>query len=100
MDYRYSNTIVYNNFVWPKSSPHQVMKITATGGKILTARANHPDSSYADLYDEVSMPLDLRKAHRENDREVLAAYGLPEDLAELGIVSHLMELHARMVGSS
>ena len=100
MDYRYSNTIVYNNFVWPKSSPHQVMKITATGGKILTARANYPDSSYADLYDEVSMPKDLRDAHRENDREVLAAYGLPESLSEMEIVTHLMELNARMTGQS
>ena len=100
MRYRYSNTIVYNNFVWPKSSPHQVMKITATGGKILTARANYPDSSYADLYDEVSMPKDLRDAHRENDREVLAAYGLPESLSEMEIVTHLMELNARMTGQS
>ena len=97
MSYRYSNTIVYNNFIWPKSNPHQVMKITATGGKILDARAKHPDCSYADLYDELTMPKDLRDAHRENDKEVLAAYGLPADLPEIEIVSHLMELNARMV---
>ena len=93
ISYRYSNTIVYNNFVWPKSSPHQVMKITATGGKILTARAKYTDSSYADLYDEVSMPLDLRKAHRENDAAVLEAYGFPADIDEMGIVSRLMEMY-------
>ncbi|MBQ7155143.1 MAG: hypothetical protein IJR85_06275 [Synergistaceae bacterium] len=96
--YRYSNTIVYNNFVWPSSDPHKVMKIFHTGSEILRAREKHPESSFADLYDEVSMPKDLRDAHRENDRAVLEAYGLPADMDEFHIVEHLVKLNYAMTG--
>ncbi|MBQ7544761.1 MAG: hypothetical protein IJT02_07440 [Synergistaceae bacterium] len=97
-DYRYSNTVVYNNFVWPKADPNMVMKIFRTGSEILRAREKHPESSFADLYDEVSMPKDLRDAHRENDRAVLEAYGLPADMDEFHIVEHLVKLNYAMTG--
>ena len=97
-DYRYSSTVVYNNFVWPRTNPHQVMEIFHTGSEILRAREKYPDSSYADLYDEVSMPKDLRDAHRANDKAVLKAYGLPADMEELDIVKHLFRLNYEMTG--
>ena len=97
-DYRYSSTVVYNNFVWPRTNPHQVMEIFHTGSEILRAREKYQDSSYADLYDEVSMPKDLRDAHRANDKAVLKAYGLPADMEELDIVKHLFRLNYEMTG--
>lgn len=97
-DYRYSNTVVYNNFVWPPSNPHQAMRIERAGIKILKARENHPRSSYADLYDEISMPKDLREAHRENDAAVLEAYGLKPDTSEYDIVNHLFRLNYKFTG--
>ena len=98
-DFRYSTTIVYNNFPWPflrdSASPRE--EITQTAKAILDARANHPDSSLADLYDEVSMPPDLRAAHEANDRAVLAAYGLAPDTPEPEIVAYLFGLYAKMM---
>ena len=67
--------------------------ITKTAQAILDARALYPDSSLADLYDPLTMPLELRKAHAANDRAVLAAYGLPPDTPESEIVAHLMKLY-------
>ena len=67
-DYRYSNTIVYNNFPWPNPTDEQKAKIEQTAQAILDARALYPDSSLADLYDELTMPVELRKAHQDNDR--------------------------------
>ncbi|MBR5728005.1 MAG: methylase [Muribaculaceae bacterium] len=75
-DYRYSKDIVYNNFPWPEVSDAQRAKIEATAQGILDARALYPDSSLADLYDEVTMPPELRKAHQANDRAVMEAYGM------------------------
>ena len=111
-DYRYSTTIVYNNFPWPNlqdsktpssesnsaSSAPLREKIAETAQAILDARAKHPDCSLADLYDEVSMPPDLRAAHEANDRAVLAAYGLAPDTPEPEIVAHLFKLYAEMTG--
>lgn len=97
-DYRHSNTIVYNNFVWPRPNPQQVMRIFRAGCHILNARANHPESSYADLYDENTMPKDLRDAHRENDSAVCKAYGFPDDISEFDIVKRLVELNYAMTG--
>ena len=74
-DYRYSKDVVYNNFVWPEPSPTQKNLIEQSAQEILTARTNYPEATFADLYDEISMPYDLRQAHRENDRAVAAAYG-------------------------
>ena len=74
-DYRYSKDIVYNNFPWPTSTDAQKVKIEQTAQAILDARALYPDGSLADLYDELTMPSELRKAHRENDKAVMEAYG-------------------------
>lgn len=74
-DYRYSNTIVYNNFPWCSPTDEQKAKIEKTAQGILDARALYPDCSLADLYDELTMPPELRKAHQENDKAVMEAYG-------------------------
>ena len=99
-DYSYSNTIVYNNFVWPNvETCHGASlqtKIEQTAQKILDARALYPDSSLADLYDATLMPVELRRAHRANDEAVLAAYGWPKDLQESEIVERLFGLYEAM----
>ena len=74
-DYRYLKDIVYNNFPWPTPTDEQRAAIERTAQGILDARALYPDSSLADLYDEVLMPKELREAHRKNDRAVMEAYG-------------------------
>ena len=75
MRYRYSNDVVYNNFPWCNPTAEQKKKIEETAQAILDARALYPDCSLADLYDEVAMPPELRKAHQANDRAVMQAYG-------------------------
>ena len=75
-DYRYSKDIVYNNFPWPTPTDAQREKIEQTAQAILDARALYPDASLADLYDELTMPPELRKAHQANDRAVMEAYGI------------------------
>lgn len=95
-DYSYSNTIVYNNFVWPQPTPAQRTAIEAAARAILDARAACPDSSLADLYDPLTMPPALRRAHRANDRAVLNAYGLAPDATETDIVRHLFDLYSRL----
>ncbi len=92
-DYSYSNTIVYNNFPWPEVSDEQREKIAATAQEILDARALYPDSSLADLYDELTMPPELRKAHQLNDRAVMAAYGFAPSMSESEIVARLFALY-------
>ena len=74
-DYRYSKDIVYNNFPWCNPSSEQKAKIEKTAQGILDARALYPDCSLADLYDELTMPPELRKAHQLNDAAVMEAYG-------------------------
>lgn len=74
-DYRYSNSIVYNNFPYCTPTDEQKAKIEKTAQAILNARALYPDCSLADLYDELTMPPELRKAHQDNDRAVMEAYG-------------------------
>ena len=91
MRYRYSNTIVYNNFPWPNPTEKQKAKIEQTAQAILDARAKYPDCSLADLYDEAAMPPELRKAHQENDRAVMAAYGFDLTLSENEIVAELFK---------
>lgn len=100
MRYSYSNTIVYNNFPWPEVSELQRKKIEQTAQAILDARALYPDSSLADLYDEVTMPPELRRAHQQNDRAVMEAYGFPvsRDFTESDCVARLFELYQKMVG--
>ncbi|MBQ9454366.1 MAG: hypothetical protein IJU53_01700, partial [Thermoguttaceae bacterium] len=136
MRYRYSNTIVYNNFPWPlaqEASPERggapegrrgseiaespslglnppaslrsaaplsggplnaAIERTAQG--ILDARALYPDCSLADLYDENTMPAELRNAHKANDQAVLAAYGFPKNITEPEIVAELMKMYEKL----
>ena len=82
MRYRYSKDVVYNNFPWPTPTEAQKAKIEQTAQAILDARALYPDSSLADLYDELTMPAELRKAHKANDRAVMEAYGLARGTAD------------------
>ena len=98
-DYRYSNTIVYNNFPWPTPTEAQKKKIEETAQGILDARARYPDASLADLYDELTMPPDLRAAHRDNDRAVMDAYGLDvRTTTEASCVAELMRRYREMTG--
>lgn len=93
-DYSYSNTIVYNNFPWPTPTPAQKAQIEKTAQAILDARALYPDSSLADLYDELTMPVELRKAHRANDKAVMEAYGFWGKLnSEAACVAELMKMY-------
>lgn len=93
MRYRYSNTLVYNNFVWCQPSDKQRKGIEETAQNILEVRKNYPDASLADLYDPILMPPDLRKAHAVNDNAVMAAYGFDLHMSESDIVGELMKLY-------
>ena len=97
----YSNTIVYNNFPWPTPTEEQKAKIEQTAQAILDARALYPDSSLADLYDELTMPVELRKAHQENDRAVMAAYGFPiKTTTESQCVAALFKLYQELTNKN
>ena len=96
-DYRYSASIVYNNFPWPTPTEAQKAKIEQTAQAILDARNKFPDCSLADLYDEAAMPPDLRKAHQENDRTVMAAYGFNIKMSESECVAELFKMYQKMV---
>ena len=97
-DYRYSKDIVYNNFPWPNPTEEQKKKIEQTAQKILDARALYPDSSLADLYDELTMPVELRKAHQDNDRAVMQAYGwkASSQFSESMCVAELFKLYQEL----
>ena len=99
-DYRYSAKIVYNNFPWPEVTDAQKEIIFKTAQAILDARALYPDSSLADLYDELTMPVELRKAHQANDMAVMRAYGMQKIvdgkktwLTESETVARLFEMY-------
>ena len=94
-DYRYSSA-VYNNFPWPTITPEQEAEISRTAQAILDARNLYPDCSLADLYDEVTMPVELRRAHQANDRAVMRAYGLPVTTSESDTVAHLFKLYEEL----
>lgn len=97
-DYRYSKDIVYNNFPWCEPTAEQKAKIEQTAQAILDARAKYPDCSLADLYDETTMPVDLRKAHQENDKAVMQAYGFWGKLnTESECVAALMKMYQELV---
>lgn len=97
-DYDYSIKIVYNNFPWPEPTEAQKQKIEETAQAILDARALYPDCSLADLYDEVTMPPELRKSHQNNDRAVMQAYGFSvRDTTESSCVAALMKLYQKLV---
>lgn len=97
-DYRYSKDVVYNNFPWPTPTEEQKAKIERTAQAILDARALYPDSSLADLYDEVTMPQELRKAHQQNDKAVMQAYGFwGKYNSESACVAELMKMYQRLL---
>ena len=100
-DYRYSKDVVYNNFPWPNPTDEQKAKIEQTAQAILDARALSPDSSLADLYDELTMPVELRKAHQDNDRAVMAAYGFRiKGMTESQCVAELFKLYQEITNSN
>ena len=95
-DYRYTPA-VYNNFPWPTPTDAQKAAIEHTAQAILDARALYPDCSLADLYDEVTMPVELRRAHQANDKAVMQAYGFWGSVkTESDCVARLMEMYAGM----
>ena len=96
-DYSYSSLVVYNNFPFPSPDNKQKEEIEKTAQAILDARNNYPESSLADLYDPTVMPPDLRKAHKNNDKAVLKAYGLPVDATESEIVAHLFKMYEQLI---
>lgn len=92
--YRYSVNIVYNNFPWCNPTDNQKERIEKTAQAILDARALYPNSSLADLYDELTMPPELRKAHQENDKAVMEAYGFDwRNMTESDCVAELMKMY-------
>lgn len=105
LEERYSySPAVYNNFPWPEVTDVQKAKISETAKAILDARALYPDSSLADLYDELTMPVELRKAHQKNDRAVMEVYGMTKIvdgkktwLTESETVARLFEMYEEKV---
>lgn len=95
-DYRYSKDIVYNNFPWCNPTDEQKAKIEQTAQAILDARAKYTECSLADLYDETVMPPELRKAHQENDKVVMSAYGFSIKMTESECVAELFKLYEKL----
>lgn len=97
MRYQYSANIVYNTFPWPAPTAAQKAKIEQTAQGILDARSQYPDSSLADLYDETVMPAPLRKAHQENDKAVMTAYGFDwKNMSESECVAELFKMYEKL----
>lgn len=98
MRYQYSAGIVYNNFPFPNVNKEQKKKIESTAKLILDARKKYSNSSLADLYDELTMPPELRKAHQLNDLAVWEAYGKKWDKkSESDCVAWLMKLYEEKI---
>lgn len=96
-DYRYSKDIVYDNFPWPTPTATQKARIEQTAQAILDARDLYPDCSLADLYDQATMPPELVKAHQDNDRAVMDAYGMPVNgTNEASCVAWLMRMYQKL----
>lgn len=97
MRYQYSANIVYNTFPWPAPTEAQKAKIEQTAQGILDARSQYPDSNLADLYDETVMPAPLRKAHQENDKAVMTAYGFDwKTMSESECVAELFKMYQKL----
>ena len=90
--YRYTPA-VYNNFPWCNPTDAQKARIEQTAQGILDARSLFPESSLADMYDDRTMPADLRKAHNANDKAVMQAYGFESNMNESEIVAELFKLY-------
>lgn len=100
MRYRYSKDIVYNNFPWPEANDKQKATIEPLAQAVLDARALFPESSLADLYDPLTMPPELLKAHQKLDRAVMKLYGFKANMAEAEVVAKLFERYQRLVAGS
>ena len=96
-DYRYSANVVYNNYPWPSPTDDQITKIEQTAQGILDARSYYPDSTLADLYDPLTMPPELQKAHIANDKAVMDAYGFSTKMTEADCVAELMKMYQKLV---
>ncbi len=97
MRYRYSADIVYNNFPWPTPTEEQEQKIEQAAQAILDVRAKYPDSTLAALYSENFMPAELRRAHQQNDRAVMQAYGFPvKTMTESQCVAELFKMYQEL----
>ena len=95
-DFRYSPA-TYNNFPWPTPTTEQTALIEKTAQGILDARALYSESCLADLYDELTMPPELRKAHQANDKAVMQAYGFRGKLnTESECVADLMKMYQEL----
>ncbi len=94
-DYNYSNGIVYNNFIWPSANEQEQSQLSALAQNILNARAKFPNASLADLYNPLTMPAELLKAHQQNDAFVLKLYGFKSKTKENEMVAHLFQLYAQ-----
>lgn len=95
-DYRYSVNVVYNNFPWPSPTDEQKSHIEQNAQGILDARALYPYSSLADLYDPLTMPPELWKAHTANDIAVMKAYGFSTKMSEADCVAELMKMYQKL----
>jgi hypothetical protein len=97
-DYRYSAGIVYNNFPWPQAiTDKQQQAIEAASQGVLEARAHYPDASLAALYDPLTMPPDLVKAHRKLDAAVDAAYAKRKFSGDRDRLAFLFELYQQIL---
>jgi hypothetical protein len=97
MRYSYGVQTVYNTFPFCEVTDKQKRAIESTAQEILDVRHSYPDSTLADLYDELTMPRDLRDAHKANDTAVMTAYGFRADLTETEIVTSLMNRYLQMI---
>jgi len=97
-DYRYSKEIVYNNFPWPTPTDEQREKIEQTAQAIIDARALHSDCSLAEMYgDKMYLFPELLKAHQQNDKAVMQAYGFWGKLnTESACVAELMKMYQKL----
>jgi hypothetical protein len=96
-DYRYSAKLVYNNYPWPeKPTEKQKANVEAKAQAVLDARAKYPDSSLADLYDPLTMPPDLVKAHEQLDKAVEQCYRSKPFESDRERVEYLFQLYEQL----
>ena len=91
--YQYSGSIVYNNFPWCSPTEEQKAKIEKAAQSILDARAKYPDSSLGEMYSNILLYPELNKAHKENDKAVMEAYGFSLKMTESDCVTELFKLY-------
>lgn len=96
---RYSTDVVFNNFPWPTPTEKQKQAIEETALDIINVRKNYPECSFADLYDNDTMPDDLREAHLRNDAAVRAAYGFKEHMTENEMIAHLLQMYNKLINA-